>query len=217
MLNTALMSWITLTFLLYREAMFCCKCGTYIDGNAARCPNCGEGIISPRSAGHPEEVSPRAVVEGPRNAYSYGQPIDRVAWLRSQRPDLVGVSGWLFWFCLGHAIIQPLALAGSFSKYRGSGSLEVIVLAVASCFTGVWVWLRKPEALVIVKVYLIALMALSGFGVVRYVMHGLNSQGADAGFDLRAMTQMRILCITLGWFLYFKQSQRVLATFGENI
>jgi hypothetical protein len=126
----------------------------------------------------------------------------------------VGVSGWLFWFCLGHAIIRPLILAGSYSKSRGSGSLEIIVLALASCFIGLWVWLRKPEALTLLKMYLLALMAVSGFRVVGYVMHPMNS---DAGFDLRAMTQMRILCATLGWFLYFKQSLRVLATFGENI
>jgi len=132
--------------------MFCSNCGTHIDCNAARCPNCEEGIISPRSAGHPEEASREPVVEGLPNAYSYRQPIDRVAWLRSQRPDLVGVSGWLFLFCLGQAIVQPLILAGTYSQSRSSGSLEVIVLAVASCFTGVWVWLRKPEALTMVKV-----------------------------------------------------------------
>jgi hypothetical protein len=97
-------------------------------------------------------------------------------------------------------------------------SLEVIALG-SLLFHWCLGMAQEPEALTIVKMYLLALMALSGFGVLRYVMHThrLNLTGADARFELRAMTQMRILCATLGWFLYFEQSLRVPATFSENI
>lgn len=184
--------------------MFCCHCGTQLGDRAGICPSCREAA-------------------NPLTAYAQtpgiplkGLPTDPVAWLRAQRPELVGVSGWLFLFCVGHAILAPLFLAATYSRSRPGGEIYIVALAVADCFTGIWLWLKKPNALTLVKVLLITVIALNAFGVYRTVTRGMNAAISNPD-DLSGIKYMWSLCVSLGWFLYFRYSKRVLATFGENI
>lgn len=136
--------------------------------------------------------------------------------LRTQRSDLVGISGWLFWFCLGTAIVAPLACVNAFSHAHDDFRWTLVGLALLYCFTGISVWFRRPEALTMVKLLLYSLLGLSGYHLIRII---LEANGADPtpqaeAFGAEMMTRF---CWALGWFLYFKYSKRVLATFGENI
>lgn len=182
--------------------MFCCKCGTWLGVNTQPCPHCGEPVVS----------TPTTTA-----AFGSAIPADRVALLRQQRPDLVGIGGWLFLFCLGTAIIAPISLVNAFRFAPPERKLQYVCLAALYCFSGMWVWMRKPTALTVVKVLFIAIVA---FGVYNIAQIVLRTNGLDARsprVELLGFANMQRIIWAGIWYLYFKYSKRVLATFGENL
>jgi hypothetical protein len=144
--------------------------------------------------------------------------------IRKERPDLVGIGGWLLLFCIVSTIVIPLgALSTAPSGVRISpvGLILVLCFVALSLFAGISVWCQSSKALFYTKVFLIAVfcwgvMCLLGAAIIEVRMEmastptaAIESEGLAGGF--------RPFFWSLLWFAYFKRSKRVRATFGRNI
>jgi hypothetical protein len=148
-------------------------------------------------------------------------------------PPAAGVGGWLLFFCLQMLILNPI-LVGS-QVYREyavaaaagvrSGPLMTVVAADSIVRLGLVAWgfacgvalvLRMPRAVRMVRTFLpvlvITYFLLVGLPFVIGVPDSVRMHVAGL-FMFRAATL--VLSGSL-WFIYFKQSKRVQATYGTG-
>ncbi len=130
--------------------------------------------------------------------------------IRNQNPGLAGVSGWLLLFCIefaariGAQMTLSVVIFGLWHYF----SAVALFLAALSFLTSVSVWRITSRALLFSKTLLIVVFCVGIFGLgleivsARTFLHGTE-------FDFIVEAAM--------WFLYFKKSKRVRATFGRSI
>jgi Protein of unknown function (DUF2569) len=140
-------------------------------------------------------------------------PLEPFAHLGTDHP-LYGIDGWLMLFCAGQTILFPvyvlLAVVTGFVK-----TPFVIAFQVALCgfsvYTGVSVWRMRPNALRLVRAFLIVILVL-GF-VDAFPPHWIHLKCTTR----TAIPGIRNLVVAALWWLYFKLSKRVKVTFGQNL
>jgi hypothetical protein len=140
-----------------------------------------------------------------------------------QPPDssLQGVSGWLLLFCIGATIVTPLyCLADALSNL--SDALVVLIdvgFAAFALYTGILVWRVRPNALKLVKAYLISNIVLAMLTVIGAIIQsGTSRTDGSPGVGFGAMgVALRILVFVIVWWSYFERSKRVGATFGRTL
>jgi hypothetical protein len=167
-----------------------CICGAQIQGFAGYCSQCGRDS---NAAMHPEE-----------SAISKTEPNNE-----QKDASFNGVGGWLLLFCIGAAIIVPLTnLVEGIGSTSAATKVICFVLTVIAVGTGVALWTKKPYALTLVPVYLVALFLVGVLAVVGSVISRDVSQSPIG---------LRTVIYSFIWFLYFRMSRRVKATYGRNL
>jgi Protein of unknown function (DUF2569) len=129
-----------------------------------------------------------------------------------RRPDLKGVGGWLLFFCISLTVLAPLLM---FIRVWGSGfeleSIVDLVLAAFGVLVGIMIWNVSARAFMLLWIYFGMTAALLVLGIVGAFL-------APEGQNPKVTIQLvRALISTIIWFLYFKKSDRVQATFGRNL
>jgi hypothetical protein len=115
---------------------------------------------------------------------------------------LHGIGGWLLLFCIQNTILAALdGILLLFRSWVGIGDLLIACITAFAVFTGVSVWRVRPYALRVVETYLIFVFGWTGWQL-------LYHQTGEQYFT--------IIGVVL-WWLYFKKSKRVKATFGRNL
>jgi hypothetical protein len=130
----------------------------------------------------------------------------------ARRPDLRGVGGWLLFFCISLTVLAPLLM---FVRVSASGfALEGIVDLVLAAFgmlVGFMVWTVSPRSFVLLWIYFGITAALLMLGIVSTLTNTEAEPSQEVFYMFRALVS------TIIWFLYFKKSDRVQATFGRNM
>jgi hypothetical protein len=135
--------------------------------------------------------------------------------IRTQHPELVGIGGWLGWFCVVITIISPaIILLGTFSEPSAYSAID-LGLAAFSIFTGVNVWKVSPRALRLIRILLLIQFCLGALLVLAQIFDA--SSAASSHSATSDPTGTRMLIGSVIWLWYFKKSKRVKATFGRNI
>jgi hypothetical protein len=117
------------------------------------------------------------------------------------------VGGWLLLFCFIYTILTPAgALLEIISDPQSSA--PIVFLAVLSFVTGISVWRRASRALQLTKLMLVVFFGVGLLGLVL----GIISASNDADW-----VEIDLMAEAVIWFLYFKRSKRVRATFGRSL
>lgn len=189
--------------------MFCARCGQQIPDASEICPLCG------REATLKIDPPPAIPAVTPAPAVAPGQiqwPAEPAVIAPMRRPDLKGVGGWLLFFCISLTLLAPLLML--IRVWGGGFELEGMIdlaLAAFGVLVGIMVWNVHPRAFILLWVYfgltaLLLVLAIAGSFV-----------GSEEQNPSEIMQLFRGLISTIIWFLYFKKSDRVQATFGRNL
>jgi hypothetical protein len=187
--------------------MFCARCGKQIPDATEICQLCGrEATVKVDPP--PPAPKPAAAVYGQINWPS--EPETRFPPARN--PALRGVGGWLLFFCIALTILVPLIVfIQAWSADFGMEVLPNIVWAAFGVFVGTVVWNVHPRTFLLLWIYFGVTALLLGLAIVDFIL-------AEEPVDMQIVTvTFRGLMYTVVWFLYFKQSDRVQATFGRNL
>ncbi|HKD79678.1 MAG TPA: DUF2569 family protein [Candidatus Angelobacter sp.] len=188
--------------------MFCARCGQQIPDAIEICPLCGREAtlkIDPsRAAPAPATAAAPGQIQWPDEPATIGPPV--------RRPDLKGVGGWLLFFCISLTFLSPLFMAiRAWGGGFGVANTIDFVVAGFGVLVGIMLWNVNPRAFLLLWIYfgLLALffvLALAGSFV-----------GSEEQNPNEIVILFRGLVYIIVWFLYFKKSDRVQATFGRNL
>jgi hypothetical protein len=176
--------------------MLCPACANQLPADAKLCDKCGSPVNV--------VLSPAATV--PANA--------QLEKLKAEHPDLVGVRGWLWFFCFTIAILAPLQIIG-----EASDSKNVVVwiigtaLALWYIFTGVTILREGERALRYVAIVLIIQFCLGALTVVA----GIAGSDALSSYQPNPLAGLAAIVGSIIWYLYFHFSRRVHLTFERNL
>ena len=187
--------------------MFCARCGEQIPDASAFCQICGREATLKMEPPPPLPKSAPAV---------YGQmnwpPEEETRSLPARRPELRGVGGWLLFFCISSTILSPLITIVNMSNRRfEAGSLFDLALVAVSVLTGAMLWSVNQRAFVFLWIYFALLSSRLALRILELYIAGQTRDVESIVPLIRSFIPIII------WFLYFKQSDRVQATFGRNL
>ena len=145
-------------------------------------------------------------------------------------PKLVGVKGWLAFFCVSLIVINPLATLGmlmwsfslvapAFNQYPGFVIVFVIdaVVSIAlmglSMFAGISLWRIRPGAVKLAKLFLLAGAAYLLISPLFIFLSGLPREAILATLPDSYFNSGRSLVYYAIWLNYLRSSKRVKATF----
>jgi hypothetical protein len=139
--------------------------------------------------------------------------VSEIERLKAENPSLVGIGGWLKWFCIVIIFLSPLFFLVEALNDKDT-LIWVVDIALSGwyVFTGIMMWKMNNRALRYVAILLIAQFCLGGLALIGSVT---NSGGSSSSSD--GVAGMRALVSTFIWYLYFHFSKRVRLTFGRNL
>jgi hypothetical protein len=149
------------------------------------------------------------------------------------QPPPQGVGGWLLFFCIQVVILGPLLMVGTLvflalglASQRlllSNAGLYILARATAGAavsafgaIAGVYLWMLRPRALRLARVYLV-LLALLPLGLLA----AASLFPVPAGVKLPAPpvqvpTTLATVAGATFWWLYFSNSRRVRATYKSS-
>lgn len=185
--------------------MFCARCGEQIPDASEICPLCGQQTtlkLDPVPApGLTELRPPYAFVTIPQNL----------------GPS--GIGGWLLLYCIGLAILTPcltLLQLSALLRFLNYEYLLEILRVIYGAVVGVFLWIKRPIALFLLRIYFIVIAASLLLVLLRVIALALRAHTSIAlaqGFTL-VIVQAGFSIL---WFVYFRKSERVRNTYGANL
>ena len=190
--------------------MFCARCGQQIPEASEVCPLCGQQTtlkLDPIPA-----VAP--ALAQPRSPYAF------VTIPQDLGPR--GVGGWLLFYCIGLTILAPgvtLLQLSFLLRLMKLGNYEYL-LEFSRVFyglvVGIFLWMKRPLALFLLRVYFIAVAAILLLTGLRLIAVALRPHSPLALVrEITALIAQTI--IPALWFAYFHKSERVRNTYGANL
>lgn len=148
----------------------------------------------------------------------------------AQTAGLVGVGGWLLFFCISLTILSPVATAISliysfsqtgayFNIYPGLKAISIadVFLSAAlmtfSVYAGATLWRKRPNAVRIAKSYLFAFLGYTAIAAVLPFMAGLPSSANETLIGEAVKGLVRGFLAFGIWYSYLNNSKRVKATY----
>jgi hypothetical protein len=190
--------------------MFCARCGQQIPDGSEICQLCGREAtlkVDPPPAipaAAPAAAAAPRQIQWPAEPAVIGPPM--------RRPDLKGVGGWLLFFCISLTLLTPvLTLIRMWSTSFGPEGMIDLALTAFGVIIGIMVWNVHPRAFLLLWIYFGLMALLLVLGIVGSFISSEEQNPSEI------MQLFRGLISTIIWFLYFKKSDRVQATFGRNL
>jgi formylglycine-generating enzyme required for sulfatase activity len=224
------------------DADFCYKCGKKLFRPNTNCPAvptaASSETVEPQSASLPSSepavatpatgaqdwaqsriaglkvAAPALPLDSVPPNLAEGPPESETERFRREHPSLVGIGGWLLFFCIAATIISPgvaiIASLANFSLY----SILDLGLAGFSIFTGANLWTLNPKAFTYTKILLWTQLCL---GVLFSLAQIITAAAEPVHPGHPNTAGGRMLVGSIIWLLYFAKSKRVKATFGHSI
>jgi hypothetical protein len=186
--------------------MHCGKCGCEAKSGTRFCTRCDAEI----------EIDPRdSRAELSLSAPEQGKVSDTPTTSGSQT-DLSGIGGWLYFFCIRNTVLAPLFNTSAiFASSTDLLTKTIFCLIVLLEFTaGVLVWRISLRAFRFLKIYFGVLVFL---GLAFITIGGLSPEDAQGGSMSLIKFGSEELLWAIGWYMYFRRSRRIKATFGRNM
>lgn len=206
--------------------MFCPSCGTQFISEAVFCHSCGRQrpsipLREPTNSEAAEPAATPALPPLPAQPKPLGVP-------------LVGVSGWLRFFCFSLAVLTPALVivdlaqnldaaakmpAASwwlipFAWYRAALTMIIALLAVRA---GVKLWRVEPRAVSVAKRYLVAQVPLALVAhIIALVAANVPEAASSAISRAEGGALFRNIFYNLCWLLYLRSSRRVRNTYSQS-
>jgi|SRR5450432_2488927 hypothetical protein len=174
--------------------MFCANCGQPVSSVQRFCQSCGS--LQPAGFGGTPQTA----------AGTYPS-------IETARPhELEGVFGWLRFFCFLITVVAPVGLFIPDRRLPLAIAAIHGVLIIFGILVGANLWSVGRNALEMLKVYFFARFLFDAVLVFQrtFSITDARSLGTAVGGFIGLM-------ITVVWFLYFRNSLRVKATYGRNI
>ena len=148
---------------------------------------------------------------------------------------LVGVKGWLLFFCVVLTVLSPLLTTVNivngynetspfFEIFPGlktavmTDTILSILVMCFSIFAGISLWTRRPNAVKIAKAYLITVLIYTILEVpILLVLAGLPSEANEIILKGALFMIVRGAFFFGIWYSYLSRSQRVAATYGTRV
>ena len=188
--------------------MFCARCGQQIPDVSEVCPLCGREATAKIESPAATSVTAAAAAPGQIKWPDEPQTISPPA----RRPGLKGVGGWLLFFCILLTLVNPAAVfvmawSGGFSE----DNLVYFAWAVFGVVVGAMLWNVNQRVFVLLWIYFAITVLIQALAIVGMAASEDKVEASEMTLTLRG------LVYTVIWFLYFKKSDRVQATFGRNL
>jgi low temperature requirement protein LtrA len=135
--------------------------------------------------------------------------------IRTEHPELIGVGGWLLWFCIVTTVIAPIINVVTLLSDSSAYSVIDLALVAYMIITGVNLWRLTGRALRLTKV-LLAIQFWLGIVLIIIQIASSNTE-STSGTSSSDTAGFRMLVTSTIWWFYFKRSKRVKATFGKTI
>lgn len=185
--------------------MFCARCGQQIPDASETCPLCGRETTI--------KLEPQPSVAQANAGTALAQPQPVTPSISPHHRGLQGVGGWLLFFCIALIILGPLV---TFVQVMNLPNVDPLAMglefarAAFGIAVGIFLWNVRPVAFTLLWIYfgfvaLMAVLGIIGFAVLE------QKRPEDLTVSVRALIYVTI------WFLYFRKSERVRATFGRNL
>ena len=147
-------------------------------------------------------------------AQAIARPTTEAERIRREQPRLVGVRGWLLLFCIVVTIIAPASfLLAALLKFSFFSVLD-LALAGFYIFTGIHLWRVRPQALTYTKLLLLIQFCL---GALLLLEHSAGPSVRALSGGAPDVNSAKMMLGAAVWFLYFRKSRRVKATYGRSI
>jgi hypothetical protein len=176
--------------------MFCSNCGQQVRSGQKFCSSCGSV-----QAGEPANHNTATA-----QVYPFIPP-------PGQRHLEVG--GWILAFCLGRVVLGPLLLFNHLSATPTLTDWCYRLLTAFGIVVGVLLVTRTAYALEALMAYFLIAFLLTGIILFKGML-GATGSLDDSGMPFTAGPLTGVLG-TVFWFLYFRRSVRVKATYGRNL
>ena len=186
--------------------MFCARCGQQIPDASEICPLCGRDANIQLAA--PSGVASDAAAPAVASALAETPPS------RPIRRDLQGVGGWLLFFCIGMVVLSPLV---TFVQVINGANNEVLVMLLEfprvtiGVVAGIFLWNVRPVAFTLLWIYFGIVTMFAVLGIIGFAAKPDPANPQDLLLTVRSLIYVFV------WFLYFRRSERVRATFGRNL
>jgi hypothetical protein len=196
--------------------MFCMRCGQEVPTAAEFCPACGQStkLPEPQAA----QATNYGAVPPPPQAQQPGYP---PASYGAAPSNLKGVGGLLLVFCIFLTIVWPLWTLTQFvlrpGMFRAINALGLLRMAFGIA-VGVSLWMQSRSAILLLRIYFVIAVVLTAWGMVSFAT--LMMRYSTWRFLMFAQWLTAVLpymlFLVLG-IVYFTKSERVRATYGENL
>jgi hypothetical protein len=204
--------------------MFCPECGRQNADLNRYCLNCGRSLPENQQQGSPVDLTGALAAMAGSNSPLGAKPVcnltndPEIENLRLQHPELIGVGGWLWWFCFQITILAPIVMLYEHSSFSSSvdnvDGIVAIVFVIFQVITGVSLRSLRPWALRLTKILLIGQFC---FGIILIALQGYGAYSASQADDpFKDPSGTKHVAGAIIWFLYFKLSKRVRATYGRR-
>jgi len=202
--------------------MFCMRCGQDVPAAAEFCPACGQSTKLPDpQAAQPPNYGAVPPPPSPQHA-GYLPPAYGAA-----PSNLKGVGGFLLVYCIFLTIVWPVWTLSQYAlrpamlrtgMLRAISAITLLRMAYGIA-VGISLWAASRSALVLLRIYFVIATILLAWSIVSFAGVMMRYPGS-LGLRILMSWLTAVLPYTLFLVLgvgYFAKSERVRATFGENL
>jgi hypothetical protein len=133
-----------------------------------------------------------------------------------------GIGGWLLLFCIVLTILSPLFTMLQIlpllrlRRMPYPSSMLDMLRVFYGLGVGVFLWMKRPIALVLLRVYFIAFAVMAALAILAMIAISLRTH-SSIFLSARFTAIGTLLGYMMLWFAYFKKSVRVRNTYGANL
>lgn len=200
--------------------ILCGNCGVQNVDDHRFCKACGCPLTAAAQQGLPlaEPKTTGGAPAAEQIASSLQPPTGAFTAIPNRARKLQGVGGWLLFFCVSLTVINPLMILGEAGNSKNPFVITVdLALTVFSIYTGITVWLLRPNSFKWLRVFFLVQLVLGAMTLASSIPTGQSEAEYGSPSSSALTSGIRTVLAVSIWWCYFKKSERVRVNFGANL